>query len=123
MSGKGTIQALKPGEEYMGHDAILQVRADRQMTDDETRSVHTIVGKYCSGVDYEYLEARRGIDVYVANVASARHAAARIMKVLGGSRKESSKYVRVQGGRVLYQFTIRVKLPDEVSGAKYGFGD
>lgn len=47
--------------------------------------------------------------------------AAMIMKVLGGSRKESSKYLRVQGGRVLYQFTIRVKLPQEASGARYGF--
>ena len=47
--------------------------------------------------------------------------AAMIMKVLGGSRKESSKYLRVEGGRVLYQFTIRVKLPQEASGARYGF--
>lgn len=47
--------------------------------------------------------------------------AAMKMKVLGGSRKESSKYLRVQGGRVLYQFTIRVKLPQEASGARYGF--
>ncbi|MBW6518857.1 MAG: 60S ribosomal export protein NMD3 [ANME-2 cluster archaeon] len=121
MSVKGTIQDLRPGEEFMGHDAILQVRADRQMTGDETRSVYNIVDKYCSGVDYEYLEVKRGIDVYIANVASARHAATRIMKVLGGSRKESSKYLRVQGGRVLYRFTIRVKLPKENSGGKCGF--
>ena len=33
------------------------------------------------------LDVKRGIDVYIANVASARHAAARILKVLGGSRK------------------------------------
>jgi hypothetical protein len=43
------------------------------------------------------------------------------MKVLGGSKKESSKYLRVEGGRVLYQFTIRVKLPEVASGARYGF--
>jgi hypothetical protein len=43
------------------------------------------------------------------------------MKVLGGSKKDSSKYLRVQGGRVLYQFTIRVKLPEEALGARYGF--
>ena len=121
MSGNGNIQAFKPGELYMGHDAILQIRADREMTEDETRSIHNIVGKYCSGVDYEYLEVKRGIDVYITNLASARHTAARIMKVLGGSKKESSKYLRVQGGRVLYQFTVRVKLPKEASGGRYGF--
>jgi hypothetical protein len=43
------------------------------------------------------------------------------MKVLGGSRKESSKYLRVQGGRVLHQFTIRVKLPQEPWGRGMGF--
>ncbi|MCD4816900.1 MAG: hypothetical protein K8R06_10955 [Methanosarcinales archaeon] len=47
--------------------------------------------------------------------------AAMKMKVLGGSKKESSEYLRVQGGRVLHQFTIRVKLPQETSGARYGF--
>ncbi|MCK4928759.1 MAG: hypothetical protein KAR76_03390, partial [Methanosarcinales archaeon] len=67
MSGNGNIQAFKPGELYMGHDAILQIRADREMTEDETRSIHNIVGKYCSGVDYEYLEVKRGIDVYITN--------------------------------------------------------
>ncbi|MCL7413105.1 MAG: 60S ribosomal export protein NMD3 [ANME-2 cluster archaeon] len=120
MSVKETIQVFGRVKN-MGHDAILQVRADRQMTEDETRSAHTIIGKYCSSVDYEYMEVKRGIDVYIANVASARHAAARIMDVLGGSRKESSKYLRVQGGRVLYRFTIRVKLPEKVSGGRYGF--
>jgi hypothetical protein len=43
------------------------------------------------------------------------------MKVLGGSKKESSKYLRVQGGRVLYRFTVRVKLPKEASGGDMGF--
>ncbi len=105
----------------MGHDAILQVRADREITDDETRSVENIIDKYCGSADHEFLEVKRGIDVYIANVASARHSAARIMKVLGGSRKESSKYLRVVGGKVLYQFTIRVKLPEEASGARYGY--
>ncbi len=105
----------------MGHDAILQVRADREITGDEARSVSNIIEKYCGGADYEFLDIKRGIDVYISNVSSARHAAARIMKVLGGSKKESSKYLRVEGGRVLYQFTIRVKLPQEASGARYGF--
>lgn len=121
MCGKGSIQACKPGEEYMGYDAILQVRADREITEDETRSVRNIIDKYCGGTDYEYLDVKRGIDVYISNVSSARHAAARIMRVLGGSRKESSKYLRVQGGRVLYRFTVRVKLPDEATGGRYGF--
>jgi len=44
-----------------------------------------------------------------------------LMKVLGATSKESSKYLRVEGSRVLYQFTIRVKLPQEDSGARYGF--
>jgi hypothetical protein len=35
-----------------------------------------------------------------------RHAADGIMKVLEGSEKESSKYLRMEGGRVLYQFTV-----------------
>lgn len=105
----------------MGHDAILQVRADREITGDENRSVSNIIEKYCGGADFEFLDVKRGIDVYISNVSSARHAAARIMKVLGGSKKESSKYLRVEGGRVLYQFTIRVKLPEVASGARYGF--
>ena len=41
---------------------------------------------------------------------NARHAAAWIMKVLDGSRKERSKYLMVEGGRVVYQFTIHAKL-------------
>ena len=52
---------------------------------------------------------------------SARHAVAWIMKVMEGSKKESSKYLRVQGGRVLYQFTVWVKLPKEASRGRYGF--
>jgi NMD protein affecting ribosome stability and mRNA decay len=108
-------------EKCMGHDAILQVRADREITGDENRSVSNIIEKYCGGADFEFLDVKRGIDVYISNVSGARHAAARIMKVLGGSRKESSKYLRVKGGRVLYQFTIRVMLPEVASGARYGF--
>ncbi len=30
----------------MGHDAILQVRADREITSDEARSVRNIIRKY-----------------------------------------------------------------------------
>ena len=39
-----------------------------------------------------------------------------------GSKKENSKYLRVQGG-VLYQFTVRVKLSKEASGGGMGFDD
>ncbi len=36
----------------MGHDAILQVRADREITGDETSPVsNIIIGKYCDGAD------------------------------------------------------------------------
>ncbi|NOR47055.1 MAG: hypothetical protein GQ533_03275 [Methanosarcinaceae archaeon] len=52
---------------------------------------------------------------------NARHAAAWTNKVLEGSRKESSRYLRVKGGRVVYQFTICVKLPEVAFGSKYGF--
>ena len=50
-----------------------------------------------------------------------RHAPAGIMKGLGGSKKESSKYLRVQGGMVVCQFTVWVKLSKEASGGRYGF--
>lgn len=38
-----------------------------------------------------------------------------------GSKKERYKYLRVDGGRVVYQFTIRAKLPEVASGVKYRF--
>lgn len=68
----------------MGHDAILQVRADREITGGEARSVMNIIEKYCGGADYEFLDVKRGIDLYFSNVSSARLATARIMKVLWG---------------------------------------
>lgn len=40
------------------------------------------------------------------------------MKVLGGSRKELSKYLRADGGRVVYQFTILPKLHEVASGGE-----
>jgi len=42
------------------------------------------------------------------------------MKVLGGSRKEHSKYLLVEGRRVLYQFTIRKTLLQEATGLGIG---
>ncbi len=41
------------------------------------------------------------------------------MKVLEGSRKESSTYLRVEGGSVVYQFTIRVKLPKKIDTGQF----
>jgi hypothetical protein len=43
------------------------------------------------------------------------------MKVMEGSKKVRSKYLRGDGGRVVYQFTIRAKLPEVASGVKYKF--
>lgn len=43
-----------------------------------------------------------------------------LMKVLGATSKESSKYLRVEWGRVLYQFTIRMKLPEKTTGLGVG---
>jgi NMD protein affecting ribosome stability and mRNA decay len=104
----------------MGHDAILQVRADREITDNEEQSIRNIIVKYIGGAEYEFLDAKKRIDVYITSLNSARHIANKIIKVLGGSIKQSSKYQRVQSGRVIYRFTLRVKLPDEASGASYG---
>ena len=104
----------------MGHDAILQVRADREITDNEEQSIRNIIVKYIGGAEYEFLDAKKRIDVYITSLNSAKHIANKIIKVLGGSIKQSSKYQRVQSGRVIYRFTLRVKLPDEASGASYG---
>jgi len=43
------------------------------------------------------------------------------MKVLGAAGRRVRSICELQGGRVLYQFTIRVKLPQEASGVRYGF--
>ncbi|MDW7726535.1 MAG: NMD3-related protein [Candidatus Methanoperedens sp.] len=93
------------------------------MTDNEEQSIRNIIDKYIGNADYEFLDAKMGMDVYVTGLNSAKHIANKIIKVLGGSIKQSSKYQRVQGGRVIYRFTIRVKLPDEASGARYGISE
>ena len=104
----------------MGHDAILQIGADREITDTEIRSIRNISMKYIGNADYEFLDVKKGMDVYITGHNSAKHIATKIIKVLGGSIKQSSKYQRVQSGRVIYRFTLRVKLPDEASGVTYG---
>lgn len=104
----------------MGNDAILQVRADRELSENETGSILNIIEKYIDSTGYEFLDAEKGIDVYIPGVKTARHIASRIMKVLGGSQKESTKYLRVENGRVIYRFTIRIKLPEEPSKGSYG---
>jgi NMD protein affecting ribosome stability and mRNA decay len=105
----------------MGHDAILQIRADREITDTETRSIYHIIDRYRGDADSEFLDVKKGIDLYISSMNSGRHIASKIMKVLGGSKKESTKYLRLQDGKVVYRFTIRVKLPNEPSAARYGF--
>ena len=107
----------------MGHDAILQIRADREITDTGMRSIRNIIGKYIGNADYEFLDVKKGMDVYITAHNSAKHIANKIIKVLGGSIKQTSKYQRVQSGRVIYRFTLRVKLPDEASGVTYGFSE
>jgi len=43
------------------------------------------------------------------------------LKVLGGSKKKSAKYLRIENGKVVYRFTLRIKLLENESKAKYGF--
>lgn len=105
----------------MGHDAILQIRADRAILDNEARSIRNIIERYSRPDKYEFLDKKKGLDIYFPHLNNARHAAAKIMKVLGGRKKESTKYLRVEGGRAIYRFTIRVKLPDVGSTATYGY--
>ena len=107
----------------MGHDAILQVRAERDITDTEMQSIRNIIVKFIGNADYEFLDVKRGMDVYITAHNSAKHIANKIIKVLGGSIKQTSKYQRVQSGRVIYRFTLRVKLPDNVSSVTYGFSN
>lgn len=108
---------------HRGHDAILQIRAEREIKDNEIRSIQSIMERYCGSASYEFLQAEKGIDVYISSVINARHIASKIMKVLGGSKKESTKYLRVENGRPVYRFAIRIKLPDEPSTARYGFSN
>ncbi|HDM36196.1 MAG TPA: hypothetical protein ENG09_02935 [Candidatus Syntrophoarchaeum butanivorans] len=103
------------------HDAIIQIRADREITEDEMRSLHNIIERYRGGSDYEIFDAKNGFDVYVSSVNAARHIASKILKVLGGSKKESARYLRVENGRAVYRFTLRIKLPETPSKARYGF--
>lgn len=107
----------------MGHDAILQIRADREITDTEIQSINNIIVKYMGNADYEFLDVKKGIDLYITAHNSAKHIANKIIKVVGGSIKQSSKYQRVESGRVIYRFTLRIKLPDKVSTVTYGFSD
>jgi len=78
----------------MGHDAILQVRADREITDTEMRSIRSIIVKYIGNAEYEFPDAKTGMDVYITGLNSAKHIADKIIKVPGGSIKQSSKYQR-----------------------------
>jgi len=41
-------------EQSIGHDAILQVRASRKITDDEARLIHNIIERYRGDANYEF---------------------------------------------------------------------
>ncbi len=103
------------------HDAIIQIRAEREITENEIISLHNIIERYKGGSEYYIYDAKNGFDIYVSSVNTARHIASKILKVLGGSKKESAKYLRVENGRAIYRFTLRIKLPETPSKARYGF--
>ncbi len=103
------------------HDAIIQIRADRGIVESERKSLYNIIERYVGGSEYELYDAKNGFDVYVSSLTAARHITSKILKVLGGSKKKSAKYLRVENGRVVYRLTLRIKLPETESKARYGF--
>ena len=103
------------------HDGIIQIRANRELSENEIRSILNIVERYRGKSEYEIIESENGFDIYFTRVNDARHTASKIIKVLGGNLKTSTKFLRVSSGRAIYRFTFRVKLPDVPSKARYGF--
>lgn len=103
------------------HDGLIQIRALREIKENELRSIHNIVARYKGGSEIEYLHRKRGFDIYVSHVVDARHITSKILKVLGGELKTSSTFLRVENGRAIYRYTFRIKLPDQPSRARYGF--
>ncbi|MDF2957402.1 MAG: hypothetical protein OD814_001024 [Candidatus Alkanophagales archaeon MCA70_species_1] len=106
------------------HDAILQIRtqARRALAENELRSLKNIIERYKGRSECVTLhESENSIDLYVTSVNDARHIASKILKVLGGRKKESTKFLRFERGRRVYRFTICVTLPEKPSKAKYGF--
>ena len=103
------------------HDAINQIRADRDIKENEMRSIKNIIERYKGKSAIEFFDSKNGFDLYVSSINDARHIASKILKVVGGDLKESAEYLRVQDGKAIYRFTLRVKLPKKESKAKYGF--
>jgi len=62
---------------------------------------------------YEICDARNGFDVYVSSVNAARHIASKILEVLGGSKKESARYLRVENGRAKRKSAERLNQEEE----------
>lgn len=104
------------------HDALIQIRASREIEENEMESILNIIDRYKGKSDYKVSETKNGYDVYMSSLNDARHTVAKILKVMGGKRTESRKYLRVQDGRSIYRFTLCVRLPKKPSKARYGFG-
>jgi len=90
------------------HDAVIQVRADRGIAENKIKSLYNIIERYKGGSEYELYDATNGFDVYVSSLNAARHITSKTLKVLGGSKKKSTKYLRIENGRVVYRFTLRL---------------
>lgn len=103
------------------HDTLIQIRASREIKENERRSILNIIDRYKGESECQISEAKNGYDVYMSSLNDARHTVAKILKVVGGKRTESMKYLRVQDGRSVYRFTLCVRLPEKPSKARYGF--
>ncbi|MDF2954455.1 MAG: hypothetical protein OD815_000071 [Candidatus Alkanophagales archaeon MCA70_species_2] len=106
------------------HDAILQIRTEtrRKLAENERRSLRNIIERYKGRSECIPLyEDERSLDFYVTSVNDARHIASKILRVLGGRKKESTSFLRVERGKPVYRFTICITLLENPSRAKYGF--
>jgi NMD protein affecting ribosome stability and mRNA decay len=103
------------------HDAIIQIRTEREITENEIKTLHNIIERYRGRSECHLYDTRNGFDIYISSVNTARHIASKILRVLGGTKKESAKHLRVENGRAIYRFTLRIKLPETPSKARYGF--
>ncbi|NYT01133.1 MAG: hypothetical protein GKB99_05380 [Methanocellales archaeon] len=104
------------------HDTLIQIRASREIKENERRSILNIIDRYKGESEYQISDAKNGYDVYMSSLNDARHTVAKILKIVGGKKIESTKYIKVQDGKAVYRFTLCVRLPKKPSNAKYGFG-
>lgn len=103
------------------HDAIIQIRSERKITEEEITTLHNIIERYRGASEYHLYNAKNGFDIYISSVNTARHITSKILKILGGRKKESTKHLRIENGKHIYQFTLRIKLPETPAKARYGF--